>query len=403
MTRLLEHQSLDLLIKAGVAVPSYFAVATPEAAADAARTIKGPVVIKALIPAGRRGKSGGVLTADSPAKAAELAGTLLGRTLGHFPVQQVLIQSRVQVSAEYFCAFTYDSMARGPVVLFSTSGGVDIEELFANQPEKIITRPVEARPDLLPFVACEIAESAGLQGEQLANTAATLCRLYDVLYKNDAALVEVNPLALDPTGNLVALSAVVNVDDQASFRHSEWDSVVDPALSNGWRPLTALERRMREIDAIDAGSSIRFNEFTEGRIACMLTGGGSGLLTLDQFHRMGEMPATTFDITPGRVEEKMYLATKAILAHPGLAGLIAGGNITNFIPIDVKVRGVVRALKELKTDAHRFPIVFRYAGPGVETARELAAEIPGIEFYDHRMSLEGAVERIVNRVREVTA
>jgi succinyl-CoA synthetase beta subunit len=86
-----------------------------------------------------------------------------------------------------------------------------------------------------------------------------------------------------------------------------------------------------------------------------------------------------------------------------VAGLIAGGNITNFIPIDVKVRGVVRALKELKTDAHRFPIVFRYAGPGVETARELAAEIPGIEFYDHRMSLEGAVERIVNRVREVTA
>ncbi len=130
-----------------------------------------------------------------------------------------------------------------------------------------------------------------------------------------------------------------------------------------------------------------------------MTGGGSGLLSFDHFLRLGETPATSFDITPGRVEEKMYLAAKAILGRPGLAGLIAGGNITNFIPIDLKVRGVVRALKELQVDGRRFPVVFRYAGPGVEAARQLAAEVPGLEFYDETVSLEEAVERIVARVR----
>jgi succinyl-CoA synthetase beta subunit/citryl-CoA synthetase large subunit len=400
MTRLLEHQSLDLLSRAGVAVPTCFAVATPEAAAAAAVEIGGPVMVKALVPAGRRGKSGGVLPADSPAKAAELARSLLGGILGHFPIRQVLIQAKTEISEEYFCAFTYDPATRGPVALFSTAGGVEVEELAASQPEKIVTRPLEPRAQLLPFVAGEIAESAGLQGERVASVAAVLCQLHHVFHHNDAFLVEVNPLAVDGGGKLIALSGVVNLDDQASFRHAEWETLVDPAGSNGWRPLTSLECRLREIDATDSSSNIRFNEFPEGRIACMLTGGGSGFVTLDQFHRLGEMPATTFDITPGRVEEKMYLATKAIVSRPGLAGLIAGGNITNFIPIDVKVRGVVRALKELGIDANRFPVVFRYAGPGVDIARQLAAEIPGIEFYDERTSLEAAVERIVNRVRE---
>jgi succinyl-CoA synthetase beta subunit len=253
---------------------------------------------------------------------------------------------------------------------------------------------------LPPFIGREVADAAGLSGQRLLDVADVLMRLYRVFRDNDAFLVEVNPLAVDGSGQLVAPSAVVVVDEQADFRHPEWEQLLDPAGSNGWRPLTALERAMREIDATDAGSAIRFNEFEDGGIACMMTGGGSGLVTFDHLRRLGETPATTFDITPGRVEEKMYLATKAILSRPGLRGLVAGGNISNFIPIDVKVRGVVRALTELKVDAQRFPVVFRYAGPGVESAREISAEVPGIEFFDERASLEEAVERIVTRIRE---
>ncbi|MBI4540818.1 MAG: acetate--CoA ligase family protein [Gemmatimonadetes bacterium] len=400
MTRLLEHHSLDLLAVAGVAVAPYRVADSPDAAAGAARALAGPVVVKALVPAGGRGKAGRVVTAETPEAAAAAAAELLGSRLGHFPISEVLVQVRVTIREEYFCAFTFDSMSRTPVALLSASGGVEVEDLLRDSPHALVVRELGPRPELPLYIAREIAESGGLTGQRLVDVAALLTRLYQVFRTNDAFLVEVNPLAVDDTGTVLAPSAVVTVDDQAAFRHPEWQHVMDPARSNGWRPLTPLELRMREIDATDSGSAIRFNEFPEGRIACMMTGGGSGFVTLDHLLRLGETPATTFDITPGRVEEKMYLATKAILSRPDLAGLVAGGNITNFIPIDVKVRGVVRALKELGIDAERFPVVFRYAGPGVETARALAAEVPGIEFYDESITLEDAMERIVARVHE---
>jgi len=400
MTRLLEHHSLGLLQAAGVAVAAYRAVRTPQAAAEAAAELGGTVVVKALVPAGGRQKAGGVTKVATPGAAAEAAERLLGTRLGHFPVEQVLVQACVDIRDEYFCAVTFDSATRGPVILFSAAGGVDVEDLVRHRPEALVTRAVEPSADLPPFVAREIADTAGLTGQRLLDVADAVTRLYKVFRSNDAFLVEVNPLATADDGTVVAPSAVVTLDDQADFRHPEWESMREPASSNGWRPLTALERRMREIDATDPGSAIRFNEFADGRIACMMTGGGSGLLVFDHLRRLGETPATTFDITPGRVEEKMYLATKAILSRPGLRGLIAGGNISNFIPIDVKVRGVVRALTELGVDGREFPVVFRYAGPGVETARALSAEVPGIDFYDERTPLEEAVERIVARARE---
>jgi len=397
MTRLLEHQSLGLLEAAGVPVAPFRVARTPDAADAVARTLQGPVMVKALVPAGGRQKAGAVTRVDSPAEAAAATAKLLGATIGHFPVQEVLVQKCLDIREEYFCALTFDSEVGGPVVLFSAAGGVDIEELVSHRPEALVTRAVEPAVELPGFVALEIAEAAGLKGQRLIDVAKVLTALYTVFRAHDAFLVEVNPLAVDAAGTVVVPSAVVTLDSQADFRHPEWARLVDPAGSNGWRPLTPLERRLGEIDATDPTSAIRFNEFTEGHIACMVTGGGSGLVVFDHLARLGETPATTFDITPGRVEEKMYLATKAILGRPGLRGLIAGGNISNFIPIDVKVRGVVRALRELGVNAHEFPVVFRYAGPGVETARALSAEVPGVDFCDEQVSLEAAVERIVRR------
>jgi succinyl-CoA synthetase beta subunit len=363
MTRLLEHHGLQLLEAAGVPVAPSRTVSTPEAAADAARALGGRVVVKALVPVGGRAKAGAVVSTDTAEATAEAARRLLGRTVGHFPVAQVLVQARVDIREEYFCALTFDSMSRGPIVLFSAAGGIDVEELIRERPDSLVTRPVEPGSELPPFRAREIVEAAGLDGGRLVEVAAILTRLYQVFRLNDAFLVEVNPLVVDGDGRMVAPSVVVVVDDQADFRHPEWEPWMESARSNGWRPLTPLESRMRDIDATDPGSAIRFNELSDGAIACMVTGGGSGLVALDHFDRLGELPATTFDITPGRVEEKMYLATLAILSRPGLQGLIAGGNISNFIPIDVKVRGVVRALRELGVDARRFPLSSATRGP----------------------------------------
>ncbi|MCH7569806.1 MAG: acetate--CoA ligase family protein [Deltaproteobacteria bacterium] len=399
MARLLEHHALDLLKQVGVPVPPFRVVSTPEAAREAATRLGSPVVLKALIPVGGRGKAGAIRMAQTPGEAFDQAQELLGRTILNFPVRELLVSEEVRIAKEFFVSLTFDSMSRKPVVLFSSLGGIDVETILEKDPEKLVQVPVDICVGLQPFQAREIAESAGLKGRILMETAQVLRGLYRVFRQFDAQTVEVNPLALTDEDRIVAPSAVVVIDDQALFRHPELDGIADPERTNGWRPLTDLERQIRDIDKTDASSAIRFNEFEEGDIAFMITGGGSGFLALDLIQRLGGKPATTFDITPGRVEEKMYLATKAILSRPGLKGMIAGGNITNFIPIDVKVRGVVRALKDLKVDPRKFPVVFRYAGPGVEAAKKMASELPGIEFYDAATSLEDAVRRIVELTR----
>ncbi|MGH6943278.1 MAG: ATP-grasp domain-containing protein [Geminicoccaceae bacterium] len=399
MARLLEHHTLHLFEKGGVPVPRYRTVATPSAAGEATRELGGTSILKALIPAGGRGKAGAVLKAHSPEQATTLASEMLGSTVLHFPVRQLLVSATVEIARELFVAITFDSMSRKPQVLFSSRGGIEVEQILDRHPEELIQRPIAISQGLQPFIAREIAEAAGLGGRTLVNVADVLTRLWRLFSDLDAQTLEANPLVVTPEGQIVAASGVMVLDDQAGFRHPELDGIADPALTNGWRPLTALERRVREIDRTDPGSAIRFNEFEDGDIAFMVTGGGAGLLALDAILRFGGKPATTFDITPGRVEEKMYLATKAILARPGLKGLIAGGNISNFIPVDVKVRGVMRALIELEIDPHAFPVVFRFDGPAGDAAKAQAAELPGIEYYDSATPIEHAVRRIVEQTR----
>ncbi|MFQ5683525.1 MAG: ATP-grasp domain-containing protein [Candidatus Binatia bacterium] len=395
MARLLEHDALALLEQEGIRVPRYQVVSTPETAKEAVTRLGSPAVLKALIPVGGRGKAGAIKIARSPGDALDQAYGLLGHTILNFPIEELLVSEELRIAKEFFLSLTFDSMCRKPVVLFSALGGVDVETIFKKDPDQLIQMPIDIGLGLQPFRAREIAEDAGLEGEILAKIAVDLARLYRIFRRLDAQTVEVNPLVLTEEGRIVAPTAVIVIDDQALFRHPELSGIANPDRTNGWRPFTALEKRIRAIDKIDTGSAIRFNEFEDGDIAFMITGGGSGLLALDLIRRLGGKPATTFDITPGRVEEKMYHATKAILARPGLKGMIAGGNITNFIPIDIKVRGVMRALKELQVDPHKFPIVFRFAGPGVDIAKKLASEIPGIEFYDATTSLERVVQRIV--------
>lgn len=399
MARLLEHHALEFLAKGGVEVPEFAVVASAAEAKRAAAGFGGPAVVKALIPVGGRGKAGAIKRAENPDEAFEHARSLLGQTVLNFPVERLMLSELIHIAEEIFVSITFDSMARGPLVLFSALGGIDVEAILADDPDRLIQFPVEIGLGLQPFQAREIAERAGLKGKTLMAAAEALSALDRVFRALDAVTVEVNPLAVTGDGRIVAPSAVIVVDDQALYRHPELEGIADPNLTNGWRPLTELEKRMREIDESDAGSAIRFNEFPDGGIGFMFTGGGAGFLAFDTITRLGGDPATTFDITPGYVEEKMYLASKAILSLPRLRGLIAGGNITNFIPIDIKVRGVMRALKEREIDPQAFPVVFRFAGPGEDVARELAKELPGIEYYGAESTIEEVVGRIIERTK----
>ena len=290
MTRLLEHHSLSLVRDSGVEVPPYRVSRTAEEAERAAGDLGGRVVVKALVPVGGRGKQGAVVFADDPRAAADRASRLLGTQVGAFPVDRVLVQARVDVSAEFFCAFTFDPTSRAPLVLFSAEGGVDIEALTREKPVSLVRRTFAPGPSFPLDVGEAIASEAGLATGTGSSLALTLAALYHAFRVNDAVLVEINPLVVDAQSRAVALSAVVTVDDQAPFRHPEWEAWEVPGRTNGWRPLTPLEERIREIDATDDGSAIRFNELEGGRIACLITGGGAGMVSFDQFRKLGKHP-----------------------------------------------------------------------------------------------------------------
>lgn len=398
MARLLEHDSLTLLAEASIRVPLWEVAASSAEAGTAAARLGRPVVVKALVPAGGRGKAGAIRFADGPTEAAQAAAGLLSRRVGEFPVRRVLVMERLVIAEEQFASLTFDPAQRGPVLLFSRKGGVDVEREASQAPDGLVRRAVNVTRGFRPFEGREVAAEAGVRGKAVAALGELLAALYRVFRECDARLVEMNPLAVTAGGDLLPAAVVIDLDDQALFRHPELVARLTEEEGTGFRPFTPLERRIREIDRTDPHTGqIRFLEFPEGDIAFMVTSGGAALTALGQLIALGGRPANAFDITAGQNEEKIYLATRALLRRPGLRGLIAGGNVKNFTRVDQQVRGIVRALHDEGVDPRRFPVVLRFAGPGVEEAREIAQSVPGLELYEDETSLEVAVRRIVER------
>ncbi len=398
MSRLLENDSLALLAEGGVAVPRLEVCADADGTARALVRLGGRVVIKALVPVGKRGKAGAVRFAASEEEARAHAAAILGMEVRHFPVSKLIVMEALDIRREIFCSIAFDARRKCPLVLFSAQGGVDVEELTENHPDKLIEHPVNILEGLALADAVELARRAGLGGALARDVGRAVHAMYGVFRTHDCEMMEVNPLAELADGRVVAAAGVVQLDAQALFRHPDLAAQLGDEAGNGWRPLTPLERRMREIDAIDPHvGAIRFSEL-DGDIGFMVTGGGYGLSSLEALLGRGGKPATTFDITPGRYEEKMRQAVGAVLTKPGIRGLVLAGNVSNFTRVDVKVAGVVRALKEANLDFEAFPVIVRYAGPGVEEARRLIAQVPGVEWYEDETSIEDIAARIVERV-----
>lgn len=317
MARLLEHHALDLLKQEGIPIPAFRVVSAPGAAKEVAIRLGCPVVLKALIVVGGRGKAGAIKMAYEPEEAFEQAQQLLGRTVLNFPVNELLVSEAVKIQKEFFVSLTFDSMSRKPVVLFSSLGGVDVEEILVKDPDRLVQTRIDIGLGLQPFQAREMAESTGLAGKILLDAAEILPRLYRIFRQFDCQTVEINPLVLTDAGQLIAPSAVIVIDNQALFRHPELEGIADPDRTNGWRPLTPLEKEMRAIDRTDSSSAIRFNEFDSGDIAFMITGGGAGLLAFDSILQLGGRPSTAFDITPGGSRKRCILPRKPSSLSPG--------------------------------------------------------------------------------------
>lgn len=399
MGRMLEHHSKQLVRKSGIPTPNNWVAASAEEAGRIAAEAGVPVVLKALVPVGKRGKAGAIKFADSAAEAASHASRLLGMTISHYPVERLLIEEKLEIAKELYVSITIDKNRQLPVIVATGEGGVDVEQLAREHPEKVVIEYVDPWLGLPAFKAKEIASRLGLMNRQLLQGADILSRLYETFLRYDCYLLEINPLVITAQGELKAAASVIAVDDASLFRQQELAEMVEAGSERSWRPLTRLEREMMAVNDADYRGTARYTEMEGGDIGFMCGGGGGSLLSFDALVDLGGRPANYTETGGNPSEEKVYGLTKGILSKPGVRGLFVAHNITNNTQIDVMARGIVRALRELAIDPARFPVVVREAGVNDAVGKQIFSEA-GVEYYGEEITILEAAAKMVQRMKE---
>ncbi|AWJ94641.1 succinate--CoA ligase subunit beta (plasmid) [Azospirillum baldaniorum] len=370
-----EQAGKSVLARAGVSVPQGRLCASAQEAEAAARAI-GPVVVKAQVPTGKRGKSGGVKLAATPEEAAASAQAILGMEIGGFPVARVLVEEQAAIAREFYAAVLNDPASRSPLVLFSTEGGMDIEEVAATRPESLRRMAVDIRKGFGPADARRLLLGLDL-GEAAVPVAAMLVDLYRVYRQHDAELLEINPLALLADGRVVPLDCKLTVDDAALYRQA------DIAELGAKEPLSALEERGRALD-------LKYIEL-EGNVGVLANGAGLTMTTMDVVSHAGGRPANFLEIG-GEAYTKGTEALDLVLSNPGVKSLVV--NFCGaFARTDVMAGGVIQAWKTLNPTV---PVFFSIHGTGEDEAVRMVREELGIEPYDR---MEDAISAAVEAAR----
>ena len=356
-----EYQAKAILAKFGVPVPRGIPVETAEAPVKAARDLGTPVVaVKAQIHAGGRGKGGGVKIAKSPEQAGEHARAILGMMLvtpqtgpGGQKVRRILVEEGTDIRREMYVGVVLDRAAGLPVAMACAEGGMSIEELAREKPEAILREPVDPDRGLLPFRARRLAAGLGLEGESLRKGQKFLTALCRAYLATDASLAEINPLVVTGSGDVVALDAKINFDDNALFRHPDIQEMRDPHEEN------AAETRAAKFDLSYVA--------LDGNIGCMVNGAGLAMSTMDIIKHHGGEPANFLDVGGGATLEKVTEGFRIILEDPKVKAILV--NIFGGImKCDVIAEGVVAAARELGL---RVPLVVRLEGTNVEKGRKI--------------------------------
>jgi succinyl-CoA synthetase beta subunit len=367
-----EHAAKSLVLApAGIPVPRGQICRTAKEAAQAVCAI-GPAVIKAQVAAGKRGKAGGIKPADTPEEAERVAAAILGMSIGEYKVERVLVEEQANIAHEFYAAVLTDTDARKPLVLFSTQGGMDIEEVAAATPDAIRRQHVDL--DVEPGAVDFVSMLAGLQlGDAQASVADILSRLYAAYRRRDAELLEINPLAQLGDRRVVALDCKFVLDDAAAYRQEDIVSVAAPAA------MTALEQRGAE-------NGLKFIQL-DGNVGVLANGAGLTMTTMDVIRHFGGRPANFLEIG-GEAYTKSAAALELVLSNPGVRSLII--NFCGaFARTDVMAEGVVKAWQELKP---AIPVFFSIHGTGEDEAVALVRARLGIEPYD---LMEDAIQAAV--------
>jgi succinyl-CoA synthetase beta subunit len=364
-----------VLAPASIAVPRGVLCRSPEEARAAFEAI-GPCVVKAQVPTGKRGKAGGIRKADSAAEAAAVAEAILGLEIDGYAVEKVLIEERADIAREFYAAVLTDFAACCPLILFSTEGGMEIEEVATARPDAIRRHSLDIDQDFDAAAAQDMLAGLAL-GSAEPKIAAVLSTLYNIYRDCDAELVEINPLALLKDGRVVALDCKFTLDDSAVFRQSEL------AASGPQDRLSALERRGAE-------AGLKFIELG-GNVGVLANGAGLTMTTMDVIAHLGGKPVNFLEIG-GEAYTKAETGLGLVLAADNVKSLVI--NFCGaFARTDVMADGVVKAWEKLRPT---IPVFFSIHGTGEDEAVKLVRDRLGIAPYDF---MEDAVEAAVAAAR----
>ncbi|HET6439972.1 MAG TPA: ADP-forming succinate--CoA ligase subunit beta [Anaeromyxobacter sp.] len=358
-----EYQAKEILRRHGVAIPRGRLAETPEEAEAAARELSGTCVVKAQIHAGGRGKGGGVKLAHTPEEARAHAHAMLGmmlKTPQTGPqgqrVRKVYVEEGCRIARELYLGLTLDREVGRMALMASAEGGMDIEEVAARHPEKILREWIDPLLGLAPFQARRVAFALGLSGEAVAAFVRLASGLYQACLATDASLVEVNPLVLTEAGGVLALDAKMNFDDNALYRHKDVAALRDVDEED------PKEARAKEHDL----SYIAL----KGNIGCMVNGAGLAMATMDVIQLSGGSPANFLDVGGGADEQKVTAAFKILVSDPEVKAVLV--NIFGGImKCDVIANGIVAAARQVEL---RIPLVVRLEGTNVELGKRILGE-----------------------------
>jgi len=369
-----EYQAREIFRGHGIPVPESAVAATPEEAEALAARFGGRVVIKAQVHAGGRGKAGGVKLAQSPSEAREKAAAILGMQIKGLTVHKVLVAPAADIGHEYYLGVVLDRKEGLPLIMASREGGIDIEEVARTNPGALSRYHFDPVAGLRPFEARQVAFAIERDGKVAAQIASTLQKLCAAYVAADASLAEINPLIRTLKGEVLALDAKVNLDDNALYRHPD---------------LEALRDRTAELPEEDEArqKGLSFIKL-DGNIGCVVNGAGLAMATMDLVKHFGGTPANFLDIGGSSDPEKVVTAIKIVTADPNVKAILFNifGGITR---CDDVAKGLVEAIPRSKV---KLPIVIRLTGTNEAQAREILKGVAGLTSAE---SMDEAVQKAV--------
>jgi succinyl-CoA synthetase beta subunit len=398
--RFFEYEARELVKRAGIPVTDYGFTTDAAEAKQIAERIGGPTVIKSQVLTGGRMKAGGVKFADTPEQAEEYARDILALEInGHMP-RGVLVDPKAEVAEEYYAGVVWDGIRKQPVMIFSPVGGIDIEQVAEEQPDKVGRRHFS---NILPFgdfEAKEVIASTGVTGSALNKLVPIVTRLAKLFVENDMTLAEINPLGQLEDGSFVALDAHMDIENEARGRHKKLlaDLGVGDEETRQAREATPFELAGEQVDATDhRGVAGNVTEF-DGNLGLVIGAGGGSLTLFDAVRAHGGKPANYCEIGGNPSVAKACGLAKLVLQKPGVGKIAVMMSIVSNTRVDIVARGVIKACLELNMDPAEKIAIFRIPGAWEEEGFKILEKY-GVDYADRSVSLNEAARRAVEKIQ----